>query len=720
MMLYKSNYRILIILTLSVFLFTSLAGRDGDMSLEKNSIRIVFSENEEGPLKIALEALENDIYQIIGSKPEVARKMDREKIQTEIVIVNLASGNIKLPSKHLKELDGFESHRVYANQETNRIYLLGNDLRGTIYAIYTFSEKVLGVPPLKYWSSWTPIKKEIVNIPANLDIYFKTPQVRYRSLLPGDQDFFNPWRKEAEVNDNIWLETALRLKLNTIETYSTIIPDYKLTNYAYLIDKFGLVITSHHTSGLNTSFGTWANYWREVRGMPPPEYLLSNESAILDFFRYNAETVKKSGIENLWTIAFRGEVDQPYWSIFKDAPEGDKERADVINKMLQIQYDLVKEMTGEEEPYARITFYDELAILMAKGYLNPPVSENMILTFVAGRRDHYPYDDIVNFKADNTGKLGYYMNFGFASTGAHIAPAESPWKMEFNYRYVNSKAPLYFSVVNVGNFREFVLELSANAKMLWDFDSYSTDEYMEDYCSQYFGSEYAAEIAKLFEEFYHAYWIPKESELEGLERQFVFQDLRYARAFDHVLENFYSTDAELNLNPLHKIGYESVPGRTFRIDLEYNNAENQVDAILNGLQKTIPKFESVAAKCSEMMIKLDNDKQIFFNDNLRVYSYYMTHLSKTLYHFIYAYKNQADKEVLIRNLDLAYAEADRAQQYLFESQHGIFSTWYSNADPLTRTFQIDKLKNSIKELREQALKITYISSSLEEKFSYSH
>ena len=36
---------------------------------------------------------------------------------------------------------------------------------------------------------------------------------------------------------------------------------------------------------------------------------------------------------------------------------------------------------------------------MAKGYLKPPVSKNMIWTFVAGRRDHYPYDDIVNFNA---------------------------------------------------------------------------------------------------------------------------------------------------------------------------------------------------------------------------------------------------------------------------------------------------------------------------------
>ena len=90
----------------------------------------------------------------------------------------------------------------------------------------------------------------------------------------------------------------------------------------------------------------------------------------------------------------------------------------------------------------------------------------------------------------------------------------------------------------------------------------------------------------------------------------------------------------------------SVPGRTYRIDFEHNQSENQVDAILYGMKKTIPKFESVAERCSEMMSQLDEDKQTFFNDNLRMYSYYMTHLSKTLYHYVYAYKYQRDEDVL--------------------------------------------------------------------------
>lgn len=672
------------------------------MKLSKNELTIVFSDKEEGPIKIALNALLRDFGSVMNFEPKVLNKMSDEIDATEIVIVNRESGLLSVPSDKVLELDGFESHRVYADSENNRIYVEGFDLRGTIFAIYTFSEEILGVPPLQYWCSWVPVIKEEIRLDSDLNLYFKSPQVRYRSILPGDQDFFNPWKKQSPENENVWLETTLRLKLNTVETYSTVLPGYKLTDYAYLIDKYGLVITSHHTSGLNTSFGTWEEYWDKVRNTEAPKLLLANESAIKEFLRYNAETVVRSGIENLWTVAFRGKVDQPFWSVFEDAPTGDEERAEVINKMLGIQLEIIKEFTGNPNPYVRITFYDEIASLMSKGYLKPPEGENMIWTYVAARRDPYPYDDLVNFNSDRPVKLGYYMNFGFASTGPHIAPAESPWKMEFNYRYINSKSPLFFSVVNVGNVREFVLELSANAKMLWDYDRYNTDEFMLDFCTQYFGADHARQVAQLYKDYYNSYWQPKPSEFAGMERQFLFQDLRYARAFDQIYSSFYSSGGELNLNPLREIGYESVQGRTFRINCEFNKSENQVDAILYGMKETIPLFKSVADRCSKMMVLLAPDKQTFFNDNLRIYSYYMAHLSKTLYHYVYAYKNQAKKDVLIKNLELAHDEAVQAKHILYEGQHGIFSTWYSDAEPLTRTFQIDSLIANITTLKQQA------------------
>ncbi|HSH10115.1 MAG TPA: hypothetical protein VK995_06975, partial [Oceanipulchritudo sp.] len=211
--------------------------------------------------------------------------------------------------------------------------------------------------------------------------------------------------------------------------------------------------------------------------------------------------------------------------------------------------------------------------------------------------------------------------------------------------------------------------------------------------------EHAAEVAQLYKEFYQAYWQPKAPEFPGLERQFLFQDLRYARAFDHIYDEFFPADGNINMTPLHKIGYESVPGRTFRIDLPHNNSTTQVEALLYGMQQTFPRFEKVAARCSEVMPLLDENQQTFFNDNLRLYAYYMSHLSKALYHYVLAYKHQDDRNALLRHLDLAWHEASRARGYLYEGQHGVFHNWYANADPLSRTFQIDTLLERIQTLK---------------------
>jgi hypothetical protein len=43
----------------------------GFIKLEKNKFRIVFSEQEPGPLKIALEAFKKDFSNVMGSVPQI-------------------------------------------------------------------------------------------------------------------------------------------------------------------------------------------------------------------------------------------------------------------------------------------------------------------------------------------------------------------------------------------------------------------------------------------------------------------------------------------------------------------------------------------------------------------------------------------------------------------------------------------------------------------------
>jgi hypothetical protein len=149
---------ILLVISIQLITFSLNANpvKEKAIKFSKNDLTIVISDKEDGPIKIALNALLKDFKSVMNFEPKVVDKMSAQSDVTEIVIVNRASGLLSVPSDKVLELDGFESHRVYADPENNRIYVEGFDLRGTIFAIYTFSEKILGVPPLHYWSSWVP------------------------------------------------------------------------------------------------------------------------------------------------------------------------------------------------------------------------------------------------------------------------------------------------------------------------------------------------------------------------------------------------------------------------------------------------------------------------------------------------------------------------------------------------------------------------------------
>lgn len=640
--------------------FTAATALAEDIIIPAGKATIIFHDTLNEPLTRAVDALADDFEKVTGHRPPINGSTDGT------VLIYIVNGETAGNRRELKPLEGFEAHRVYAGEDGNSVYLHGYDTRGTIYAVYTFSRDFLGVPPLWYFSSWVPQTIPAVTVPAGYDNLISSPQVRFRAWFPNDTDMFTPWRKLNRDNNEKYLETMLRLKMNTIEMESSV--DYPgISPQARLVSSYGLVVTSHHHSPLNTTIGKWADYWRNIRGMEPPELLISNIEGLKDFWRYSIETVRDNNLENLWLIAFRGNGDRPFWSDFADAPESEQERAEVINRMMETQLEPIKEITGDSKPYVRMTFYDEVSDLLANGLLTPPTGENMVWTYVAARRDHYPYADLVNHDPTKGVKLGYYFNYQFTSTGSHLAQAEGPWKMEFNFRYVNSRSPLYFSVVNAGNVREHVTELSANAAMMWDMDLYDSDRFLREFCAIYFGDEFSDEIFSIYRDYYNAYWRQKESDIEGLERQYIFHDMRHARAIEHIADRF----SDYSPNPLREIGFERVPGRTFRIE-----GSNQVDSILSGMSRAIPRFEDVERRCGEVYGRIPEQYRQFFYDNLYSQAAFMANLSKCLYHYVYAYKHQQERDLCYENLSLAENYMIDARHALIMNQQGRFRNWY--------------------------------------------
>ena len=474
----------------------------------------------------------------------------------------------------------------------------------------------------------------------------------------------------------------LRLKMNTVEIESAgdYSKHYAISDYAKLIHEHGLQITFHHQSALDSKFNKWDEYWQRIRDMNPPELLLENKDKFEEFWRYNVQCLKNNGISPIWGVNFRGNRDIPFWYTFTDAPTGMQERADIISDMVQKQMRILKEETGEENPLVRWIFYDELSDFLSKNMLNLPAGKKLIWNFVAARRDHFPNDDIRSIPIPDTVKLGYYMNLQFTSTGSHLVQAEGPWKMEKNYRYVDSKnkQPVFFSVVNAGNIREHVLTLNANAELLWNFNSYNSDDFLFDFCKTYFGLEHADAIAKLYKDYFDAFWNQKKTDLPGFERQYIFHDLRYKQAVKQISDKFFDP---VDLNPLEDFSWEQLPNRTFRIVPEDNGTTNQIKAIIKGTEISYKKFFKVSQTADSLYQLLQPQNRVFLNDNLRLPAHFMMYLNESLNKFCQAYishsdinNHEYDQQVLLKQ---ALQAAINARQSLYQSAHDQFKTWYS-------------------------------------------
>ena len=248
----------------------------------KPGFQIYLEKDAPAPLQNAINILQRDLKNVLGEESALTHDPARLNRKNSVVVVTGA-----LVNEHLavEKIEGFEEHKVFV--QDGRVILQGADLRGTLYAVFTFSEKFLNIPPLWYWASLKPEKKGRLEIPDGFSYLSGTPYVKYRAWFPNDQDMFAPWRQASDLNNGIWLETMLRLKLNTVNwNGSTFTEPFAVSDDFRLIKRYGLYVTFHHHNPMNACFSGWKDYWTQHKKQSPPELLLSNEEKIKDYWRY--------------------------------------------------------------------------------------------------------------------------------------------------------------------------------------------------------------------------------------------------------------------------------------------------------------------------------------------------------------------------------------------------------------------------------------------------
>jgi hypothetical protein len=641
--------------------------------LIQGKIPVYIHPDEPAPVHRAVKDLTRDLEMVFGQVSPIVNILPKSG---PVIIV--ATGERYKTNQ--PELSGWEEHQLYADK--GRIVLNGADMRGTIYAVYSFSELVLGVKPLWFWTSEKPAPKQNALVKSDFKKVFSSPYVKYRAWLPNDTDFLTPWQKRSAENYEAYFETMLRLKLNTLEgsiaDKSSFSPPFPAGKDAFIGQQRGLVTTGHHMQIFGSNYSNWADYWQQVRRLPVPELTIANKQALKEWWSYHIDLAQQNHLEVIWLVGFRGNRDIPFWEFFPDAPKDAASRAKVIDEMVRIQIGLLNEKIKDPNPPMRLTLYNEMSTLVAAGLFKLPNEASLIRNFVAARRDHFPAQDLRthHFSAE---PAGYYMNFQFTSTGSHLAQAEGPRKMEQNYRMVDSLSQhhLVFSVVNAGNMREHLLELSANADMMWHFKDFDPDAFLKTFSQNYYGARFGPIVAQLYNDFFRSYWQQKKGDIPGFERQYLFQDMRYGRAIETLLGDMeagkYSPDP-LENHPLDNPDKGSAG--YFRVIAADNEATDQLDALLKGTSESIDKLEKITASADQIHEQLKEGKS-FFDDNLRGQSYVMLYLNRSLHYLVQAYQSKDDQSKRRGFIKQSLDQIHLAQQRLRKSQHDQFVNWYA-------------------------------------------
>jgi hypothetical protein len=625
-------------------------------------VPVVVSADAPVSIRKAAADLQRDLASVLGAPSPI---VDHRPTNGSCIEILPPDSTIGAPEAH--------SVRVVSDSGSPaRVVLAGSDARGVIYAIYTFSEHALGIPPLWYFAQWKPARLKAIELPADFSLFVPPPHVRWRAWFFNDEDMFVPWEHQTpEEHFDRVLETMLRLKLNTVDLGSLV--DYPKPSdgliRARLARDRGLAISTTHTSPMGTDWHQWDGFWRLVKHQEPPPLNLENVQAMEEFWRYQIDLCLREKFEMIWEVGFRGDHDAGFFTFFKDAPADDAGRAKIIGDMLQRQLNLLHARTQGAPLIARTVLYNESSDYLAAGLLHLPKDPDLIWNYVAARRDHFPAADIRRGDLPPTQPYGYYLNLQFTSTGAHLAPAEGPWKIARNYQMVAaaSPRPLDFWVVNVGNVREFLQELCAHAEMSWNPDGWDTDAYLTNWCATYFGAENAGAAADVLRQYYNSFWTQRAADLPNFPRQYLFQDMRVARASEVLLTNW---NKPFNPAPLDDrgMGY-------FRIDPAAENTTEQLTALTRGIGRSVRQLEQVTKTAAALEPQLDANGRRLWHDHVRVPAEVVLAGDRSLLALVQGYRERSDAAVRQADLKEAWADLAEMRSWLNSADQPPFTGW---------------------------------------------
>lgn len=455
---------------------------------------VLIDPREPGPIQLAAKDLGSDLNKVFGAPPRFVHQPSAAGNATICIAFDYnRPASVPRPA-------GWERFRIQAvnnpwpeSPVRHAIILTGSDVRGTIYAIYQFSQQFLGVDPLYWWTDHPPARRSRVSVPASY-VETQAPVWRYRGFFINDEDLLTGWRNGipdgADISLKTWnriFEAILRLKGNMVIPGTWIFPYEQQVKLAV---ERGLVVTQHHANVVGLDTYQWPRD-KPYSFETAPQLLESAWKRAAEQYPKNAQIV--------WSVGYRGLNDYPFWLVDKHAPKTAAGRAHVIQSAIDKEIEIIRDL----HPGAPIVFnaWAEGATFLRQGLLKIPPD----VTIVWPDDGHGTLQDRGDIRA---GEGEYYHTAMIDWRSNHfseLVPLETI-RAELG-RAARAGATDYL-IVNTSNLRPVVMTSRATMELAWNpapWMSTTTDEastYMKQWSTEEFGRKAAAAV----DAYYRAYF----------------------------------------------------------------------------------------------------------------------------------------------------------------------------------------------------------------------
>lgn len=471
--------------------------RAGSMNPETeillNSRTTIFvGQDQPGPVLLAAKDLATDMQKVFGTEPQIVRE-EKDAGPVTIIVGDDLTGAV---ADHPSAPESFSitaGSADWAGHEAEKIVRLsGSDMRGTIYAIYQFSQVHLGVDPMYYWTDHQPLRRASIHLSDSLHEVSGPPVFRYRGFFINDEDLLTGWapgeaKDHTGISLDVWnriCETILRLKGNMVVAGSWPFPNEPQDR---VVMERGLLLNQHHAEPLGVNFSRWP------KGIP---YDFTSAPQYIENAWKNAVAAYPPNQQILWEIGLRGLSDEPYAALDPAIRGNDHAQGRLISKALADQIQIVR------AKYPHAVFITDLwmegARLMRQGDLVIPPD---VITV-------WPDTGYGNMQDDGqvTAGQGAYIHVAMYNLVANQLSELTPVDRIFSSLARFQKAgATSFLLVNTSDIRPVTMGASAVLDFGWKGSAIgSSTDFYNLWSREEYGAKAAPRIAAVYKAYFSA------------------------------------------------------------------------------------------------------------------------------------------------------------------------------------------------------------------------